>query len=34
MWTIGRYAVPALAIAAFFSHLRFGTGTAGFSSGN
>jgi hypothetical protein len=31
---LGRYVVPALAIASFFGHLKLGTSIAGFSSGN
>jgi len=30
---LGRFLIPALAIASFVGRLKFGTGTSGFSSG-
>ncbi len=36
LWMLGRFVLPALAIASFAGHLKLGLGTgiAGFSSGN
>jgi hypothetical protein len=33
LWLLSRYVLPALALAAFVSRLKPGTGIAGFSSG-
>jgi len=34
LFALSRYVLPALVVASFFSRLRWGTGIAGFSSGN
>jgi hypothetical protein len=34
IWLLSRFVLPALAIASLVGRLRFGTGIAGFSSGN
>jgi hypothetical protein len=34
IWLLSRFVLPALAIASRVGRLRFGTGIAGFSSGN
>jgi hypothetical protein len=34
IWVLSRFVLPALAIASLVGRLRFGTGIAGFSSGN
>jgi hypothetical protein len=34
VWMLSAYILLALTIASFFGHLKFGTGTHGFSSGN
>jgi hypothetical protein len=34
LWTLSRFVLPALAIAAFVGRFKWGTGLGGFSSGN
>ena len=34
IWVLSRFVLPALAIASLVGRLKFGTGIAGFSSGN